>query len=364
MQVVFANKDKETVTQTLLIVQEQYDQLLSQQSHWEELRQAHEKIDQLALAVNKARDEDMNELRRFRERCLTAESQLASAQKRLADQESKITNSERAASTVRQNLTLTQQRATDAEKKTSELEGQLELTCTKLEQAEQIHSQLDTDFNSLRAQLEEKEAAEHSTKINEVKLREQIASLEGKVAKLQTDLEHAKTPPTPKIATVHLIPPSNNVASPSPYKKPIHLNNGYPIRPDSRTSVNITANNYRASSRFSQASRDSNTPSPSHTSNGVWESMHTPSNPNSVPPYPPYLHNNPAQSLLQGGRVSPIVNSTQAAAAVARAGRYPSGLASRKHTAGITAPYARNAPSPAPSTVSLAPTQDDEGWWS
>ncbi|TFK76630.1 hypothetical protein BDN72DRAFT_829764 [Pluteus cervinus] len=357
MQVTFANRDKETTAQSLAALQSQYDQLQSQQSQLDELHLAHEKLDALTALIGQGDSEELKELRRYRDRTKVLEGEHSALQKRFKDQEGKIANSERIAFTARQSLAQAQQRGSEWERRAKDYEAQLELVRTKLEQAEQTHSQLDSDYGVVKLQLDEREADERLAKDREAKLREQITALESKVTRLQTELEQAKTPPTPtfaKPAVGNLRAPSvASYSSPSPYRKPVPLGNGNGngyTRPDSRAStVHIDRDEptQRSSSRLTHVSNGSATPP-----TGVWDSMHAPGSRSSVPSYN-YRPNNPAQSLLNNGYS-------------ARSGRYPplgpstpKTKPSGEYHRGSVAP-----PSPTPSTVSLAPTQGEDGWWS
>jgi len=144
--------------QTLTTLQQQYDHLASQQSHWDELRRTSEKIEILTNLVGQVDNEELKELRRYRDRTRVLESEHAALQKRFKEQEAKISNSERAALTVRQSLAQAQQRSSEWERRAKEYEGQVELIQTKLDQAEQTHAQLEADHSLVKLQLEEQEA--------------------------------------------------------------------------------------------------------------------------------------------------------------------------------------------------------------
>jgi chromosome segregation ATPase len=165
LQVTFASRDKETALQALAALQAQHDHLSFQQAHWDDLRQASEKIDTLTTLIGQADNEELKELRRYRDRSKVLEGEHAALQKRFKEQESKIANSERASLTARQSLAQAQQRSSEWERRAKDYEGQLELTQTKLDQAEQTQAQLDADYALVKLQLEEREADDRLAKV-------------------------------------------------------------------------------------------------------------------------------------------------------------------------------------------------------
>ncbi|KAF9014925.1 hypothetical protein BDQ17DRAFT_1340185 [Cyathus striatus] len=314
LQVTFASRDKETATQSLEVLQKQYDRLQSQQSHWDDLRQASEKIEMLTNLIGQADNEELKELRRYRERTKALEGEHSAIQKRFKDLESRFQNSERAASAAKQSLAQAQQRSTEWERRAKEYEGQLELTQTKLEQAEQTHSQLEADYSLVKLQLDEREADSRLVQDQESKLRDQISTLEAKVMRLQTELETR--------------------VKPSPYRN--ITNTHPPPRPDSRASI-FDARSVTPTKRLSSYTSTDRSETPPQPS--VWDSMHAPTNVNKKS-YAP-------QASIHAPR-----------------GVYPSlGHGTPKARA---SPYYSRAsiPSPTPSNVSAAPTLGDDGWWS
>ncbi|TFK41407.1 hypothetical protein BDQ12DRAFT_679415 [Crucibulum laeve] len=328
MQVTFANRDKETATESLEVLRKQHDRLSSQQNHWDDLRQAAEKIDMLTNLIGQADNEELKELRRYRERTKALESDHITLQKRFKDLEAKLQNSERAATTSRQSLAQAQQRSSEWERRAKEYEGQLELTKTQLEQAEQTQTQLDADYSLVKLQLEEREADERLTKDRENKLLDQISQLEVKTTRLQAELEKAKTPV---------------VSTGTPYRNITNGNAHPPPRPDSRASTIYDARSVTPNRRISSyTSVRSDTPPQA----SVWDSMHAPTNTNVASKY----------------TVAPSNTSIHAPT-----GRYPHlGPSTPKARRPMYAQqYQRpSIPSPTPSNVSAAPTLGDDGWYS
>ncbi|KAG5638183.1 hypothetical protein H0H81_001385 [Sphagnurus paluster] len=332
LQVALATRDKESVVHTLESLQQQHNQLASQQSHWEELHRASEKIDFLTTLIGQVDSEELKDLRRYKDRTRSLESEHAALQKRFKEQETKMSNSERVAFTARQSLAQAQQRASEWERRAKEFEGELEMAHTKLDHAEQTQAQLEADYSLSKLQLEEGEANDRLTRDQQSKLREQITLLESKCTRLQYELEQAKTV---------------KASAPQPYRN-ITNGNHPPARPDSRASTiydNRAATPQRRvqHSHTASTARSSTPPQPS-----VWDSMHAP-------------------TTDAHKYTTPIGTSSSMHAPRSRypnLGRTSTPTAAPKVRRPPPQAYRAAAPSPTPSTVSLAPTQGDDGWWS
>lgn len=168
MEVQLAKRERESATRAFETLQKQHEELQSQQSHWEDLRQASEKIDLLTNLIGQADNEELQELRRYREQSRLLEVDHSNLQKRFKDLENKFMASERNVASTRQNLTQVQQRTSEWERRAKEAEGQLEALQTKLDQAEQTHAQLDADYSLVKLQLEEREAEERAAKVRAI----------------------------------------------------------------------------------------------------------------------------------------------------------------------------------------------------
>lgn len=316
LQATFAVRDKESVVQSLATLQQQYDHLSLQESHWDDLRRAADKIDVLATLIGQADNDELKELRRYRDRTRLLESEHAALQKRFKEQESKISNSEKAALTARQSLAQAQQRSSEWERRAKEYEGQLDTTQTRLDQAEQMHAQLEAEHTLLNLQLEEREANERLSKDQQNKLREQVSALDDKVARLQGELERAKS----------------TKAAPLAYRNIPNGETHIPSRPESRASTicNGQSTSQRPNST-TPTTRTNALPQPS-----VWDSMHAPSE----------VGKSPSASIYAPRSVYGY--------------RAPNTSKTRIHHQ----QYHRPAiPSPTPSNVSATPTQRSDGWW-
>lgn len=157
--------EKDLTAQSLTLLQQEYERLASQQSHWDDLRRNVEQIDILTNIVQMAGNEELKELRRFRDQHRHSESEHAVLQKRLREQEQKATNSDRVASAAKQSLVQAQQRAAEWERRAREYEGDLEATRNRLDEAEQTKDQLDADYSLAKLQLEERDAEDRLVKV-------------------------------------------------------------------------------------------------------------------------------------------------------------------------------------------------------
>lgn len=327
MKISFITREKETLAEDLASLKMQNDELRSQESNWDELRRATEQIQTLTSLMGQVDTEEVKELRRIRDRSKTLEGEHTALQRRVKDMETKVANHEKVAQTSRQSLLQARQRADEWERRAKEAEGQLEHAQTKLDQVEQSHSQLDADYSLVKLQLEERDAEERLDKVcanwplrlnilltalqdRQNKLRDQIAALEGQVARLQAEVDKAKKP--------------TNVLQPV-----ARYQNGQshpPPRPDSRAST--VYNQSRAGTpkaQYNGTTSDVRVATPPQPS--VRDSIHA-----------PWRH---------GAMPTPVTPKS-------------------RYTAPSYNNYHRGyrAPSPTPSAVSAAPTLGEDGWWS
>lgn len=163
-------------------------------------------------------------------------------------------------------------------------------------------------------------------------LSSQIATLESSVSRLQAELEKAKAMPSrPEPVAVY--------------------QNGHgtsPPRPDSRASTAFGGSPGpwdRAGTPVARINGNSSARSDTPPTSSVWDSMHAPKT---------------ARESIHAPKAKPR-EPIHAPKAVPRP-RYPHlGPAATKSR---SPSYMQRAASPTPSTVSAAPTQGDDGWWS
>jgi hypothetical protein len=288
--------------------------LASQQSHWDELRRTADHIETLAKLVGSAESEELRELKRVRDRSKVQEGEMQALQKRYAEQETKLAALQRASLTSKQAVALAQQRSSEYEKRCKDLESELEASQSRFDRSEESRNQLDAEHSLLKLQLEDQELKASSAKDREKKLADEASSLRTQLNTMLADLETLKKNAASQSATK------------SRWAPPTSSQNGYDSRPESRISITSypsrasTATPVRQSAYPSLNNKPVSDPPVSDTGSqpvAVWASMHAPRN----------------------------------AAA-------PTTPRARPRTT-----YKPSIPSPTPSTVSLAPTQNDDGWW-
>ncbi|KAF5382263.1 hypothetical protein D9757_008934 [Collybiopsis confluens] len=315
LKVTLADGEKENAQQVYSLLQKQFDQLSSQQSHWDDLRRTAEQVEQLTNLIGQADTVELNELRGIREYNRVLEGEHAALQKRFKEQENRAAANEKANAPLKQSLANATARASEWERRAKESEAKLERTTTQLEQAEQTHSQLDADYLVVKMQLEDREASDRLAQDRENRLREEISALENKTRLLQTELEKART-------TVRN--PPQKVANGRTY---------HPIsRPDSRASTVFVDRSLTPNGRNPRSISP-----PNHTTS-VWDSIHAP------------RAATPTKNGLYGS------NLYQSTPEHTPTGRYPASL-SRASTQSHLQYTRSSMASPTPSTVSLAPTR-------
>ncbi|KAF9263067.1 hypothetical protein L218DRAFT_1077468 [Marasmius fiardii PR-910] len=312
----FANRDKEASERTATNLQQQYENLASQQSNWDTLRQTSEQIQHLATVISQTDRDELKELRRIVDKHRFLEGEHSALKSRYKELENKAGNSDKAATAAKQSLAQAQQRSSEWEKQSKENAAKLEMTQTKLEQTEQTLSQLEADQSVLKMQMEEQEADARLVKDRENNLRAQVADLETRLSHIQFELEQAKV----------------NKAISAPAKKAANGTN-HPPRSESRSST-VYVSISRSATPNGRASSDRSATPPT----SVWDSMHAPRSNNIYQPPTP-VH-------------APV-------------SRYPNNLghgAPRLSRAYSQQPPV-SPPSPTPSTVSQV-TIDEDGWYS
>lgn len=323
--------EKESMSRAFEVLQKQHEESRVQQTHWSELRQATEKIDLLTNLIGQVENEELQELRRYREQGRTLEVEHSDLQKRVGELENYLKANEKNLTSTRQSLAQSQQRLVEWEHRGKEAEGQLEMARTKLDQVEQTHVRLEADYSIVKLQLDEFEGRERVAEVcyacyrkailiyllqeRESRMRETMTVLENKVRMLQTELEK-----------------KTNVVKTSASTTPNyrHTTNGYsysPIRPESRGSTIYTHRSVTPTRRVASYIAGS--------SSSVRDSMHAPHGPVKYP------------SL-----------STMHAPTV----RYPSNFGLGRGGKMSSRTQVRQ-PSPAGSVVSNAPTLGEDGWW-
>jgi chromosome segregation ATPase len=166
MNALIASREKDNLAEELASVKKSRDQLVSQESNWDELRRASEQIQSLAALIGQGETEEVKELRRIRDNYRVLEDEHAALQKRFKDQDSKVANHERIAAAARQNLSTAQERAVEWERRAKDYEQDLRATRARLEEVKLAQSQLEADHSMYQLQLDERDAHERLAKVS------------------------------------------------------------------------------------------------------------------------------------------------------------------------------------------------------
>jgi len=312
LRVTFVTREKELVVDELAMQRKQYDDLIAQQSHWDDLRAAAEQIQALTNLVGQADTEELKELRRVRDRTRTLENEHTALQRRVKEYETKLSTSEKVAQASKQSLVQAQQRAVEWERRAKEASSELETTQQKLDSAEEARAQLDADYSLAKLQLEERDAEERLDKDRQNKLRDQIAALEAQVARLQAETDQANK----AAAAAKVVQPKARYQNGNGTTRP-------PARPDSRASTvyNEEDRSVTPTGQYMIKSEPMR-PRPVTPQQSVWDSIHA-----------------PRRGMPTTAPVTPQAKKARGY-------------------------YRPQIPSPTPSNVSAAPTLGDDGWWS
>ena len=156
------SRDKDAAIEGLTALRKESDALVLQQSQWDDLRRADERLEHLAALVSQAKtdEREIEELRRVRERRNVLEGEYAALQRRYREQETRVASSDRALSTARASLAQAEQRAAEWEQRTNENKAALEEARAVRDQAENRAAQLEAECTLLRVQLDAEERLE------------------------------------------------------------------------------------------------------------------------------------------------------------------------------------------------------------
>lgn len=166
MNSLITAREKEMLSEELASARRINEELLSQQSKWDEFHRASEQISSLAALIGQTDTEEIKELKGIREKYQTLESEHATLQKRSRDQDAKVASNERAAVNARQSLDQAKQRAAEWERRAKDHEQDLRFTRDKLDEAEQAHAQLEEEVSMMKSQMEERDAEERLMKVS------------------------------------------------------------------------------------------------------------------------------------------------------------------------------------------------------
>ncbi|KAG8887081.1 hypothetical protein FRB98_000608 [Tulasnella sp. 332] len=305
LEASFAARDLSIALDKTAQVERERDALQAQTHHWDDIRRTAEQVEALSRLIGAADSEELQELRRIRDHSTVLEREHASLQKRCADQEAKIAAQQRTSAQTKQTMAVSQQKLSEWEKRARTAEGDLAESHALLEQAGQSQRQTDARLADLERDNTAKAETIKSSEDREQRLRDQVAALERQLSAAKSDLRDASRP-----ATIHA--PRPEAAAVRSWQQGV---TGTPDRPTSTASP-ISRSGTATPKNGSTGSPD--TP----PANGLWQSIHAPQK--------------PTASLVNPQKSYHSVRS-----------------------------YSRpSIPSPTPSTVSIAATEQEDGWWS
>ena len=158
-QAPFVSRDKDAAIEGLTALRKESDALVLQQSQWDDLRRADERLEHLAALVSQAKtdEREIEELRRVRGRRNVLEGEYAALQRLYKQQETRVASSDRALGTARASLAQAEQRAAEWEQRTNENKAALEEARAVRDQAENRAAQLEAECTLIRVQLDAEE---------------------------------------------------------------------------------------------------------------------------------------------------------------------------------------------------------------
>ncbi|PCH33123.1 hypothetical protein WOLCODRAFT_134939 [Wolfiporia cocos MD-104 SS10] len=355
IQVSFITRERDHATEELAQQRKQNQDLVNQQAYVEELRKTSDEIQELTKNLGRVDAAELEELRKIRERSKVLESENTALQRRVKEYETKMAANDKITQVAKQSLAQVQQRAAEWEKHAKEYEAELAATQTKLDNAEQAQVQLDADLTLVKLQLEERDAEERLDRDRQNKLRDQIASLEAQVARLQVETDQAK-----KVAAQAAGYQNGRTRNHAPSVRPAsRISSNYD---DSRaTTPNAPMDSSRSSSMLDRTSvlyNGSRVTTPTAELNGKGSSSVRTGTSTFYDGASAIPQLNGAQSPSMRSATSPqssVWNSIHAPR--------PLGVTPTSTFKQASSYHRSQAPSPAPSNVSAAPTLREDGWW-
>ena len=151
MQLTWANQSTEARQKETNTLREDRDRLIAEGVQTSDWRRAAEQLELLTELIKQRNSKDLEESLIFRDRSKTLEGEHNALLKRFREQESKLSNIERASATTRQNLAQAQQRASDWEKRAADFESLHERAKQQAEQSEDGRRKAETETSTIIA---------------------------------------------------------------------------------------------------------------------------------------------------------------------------------------------------------------------
>jgi chromosome segregation ATPase len=175
--VSWAERDKETALSNLAIAEKERDDIVSQQTNWDDLRRTAQHVETLTKLLTSGENEELRELRRIRDRSKVLEGEHSALQKRFKEQEAKLAELERTSVHARQAAATANQRATEAERRAKDLENELDAARDKVERAEDVRQQIDADYSLLKSHVQEKELEEAAFQVGKFHISRSLSDM-------------------------------------------------------------------------------------------------------------------------------------------------------------------------------------------
>jgi hypothetical protein len=167
-QADFASRDKCAALEALAELRKEKDALISQQSHWDDLRRTKEQFEQLTAAISQV---ELKELRGVRDLCEVLKCTL---RRRYRELKARVASSDHAVSTARVSLAQAQQHAAEWEQRANKNEAMLEEAQAVRNQAEDRAAQLEAERALMRMRLDEMDAKERLAKVRVAPCRQTV----------------------------------------------------------------------------------------------------------------------------------------------------------------------------------------------
>ncbi|KAF8761712.1 hypothetical protein RHS01_00394 [Rhizoctonia solani] len=309
LQVTYATRDLESSKRIVSQLETQRNNLMAQQKHWDDLRRTAERVENLCQQMEREDSEEVVELKRTVDENKILQGEHAYLKKRYDEQERRIADFTRGQQTAKQTITQAQQQAAEWERRAKEADTELDTYRSRAEELEDANTRLHQDFTQLQLKVKDLTETEEKQKQQNQTMQNQIVALEHQLDALKTELAEAARPQTP----VAPIPQRNGVVTGLPVGLPrsiSRLSQGTPVYTPTRQGpvVSLHGTNGLTNGKLDLASE----PTSASSSEGVWASMHAPSNDGLAPPQTlaQAMHGKP-NTIAPVYRHQPTVSSLQ-----------------------------------------------------
>ncbi|KAG8732948.1 hypothetical protein FRC11_009825 [Ceratobasidium sp. 423] len=282
LQVTYVTRDLESSKRIASQLENQRNNLMAQQKHWDDLRRTAERVEGLCQQMEREDSEEIAELRRAVDESKILQGEHAYLKKRFEEQERRIADFTRGQQTAKQTITQAQQQAAEWERRAKEADTELDTYRARAEELEDANARLHEDFTQLQLKVKDLTDIEEKHKQQSQTMQNQIVALEHQLDALKTELADATRPQTP----VAPVPQRNGVVTSLPigHPRPLsRLSQGTSVYTPTRQGLtgSLHGPNGLTNGKLDLPSPESPPPE------GVWASAHAPVNDGLVPPQTP-----------------------------------------------------------------------------